>query len=78
VTVVDAPVTVGLVDDGVRGGWRLHVECFVCGAEDMFDGVVMGLAIHRAEKAGWGIDREAVYSPITERADTCPRHHTPR
>lgn len=65
------------MNDDVRGGWQLHVLCVVCKAEDMFTGVVMALAADAAERAGWTVDRDALYTSATDRYATCPNHSKP-
>lgn len=74
---LQATITPVTPDDGVRGGWRLHVVCCICGAEDTFRGFVMSLAADAAIEAGWQLDREQMYRAASSRSDICPRHkHT--
>lgn len=63
-----------MVDDGVRGGWRLHLICTVCRAEGEFRGVVMRLAADAAVAAGWDVDTEALHASAHDRYALCPTH----
>lgn len=56
------------------GGWHLHLRCVTCGVEETYHGVVIHLAADAAERAGWSLDREALFAPLTERYATCPTH----
>lgn len=64
-------------DDGIRPGWHLYVECYVCGDAAEFDGFVMTQAAGRASAVGWSVDTEQLYVRADERQDACPKHSKP-
>lgn len=61
-------------DDGVRGGWRLHLLCIVCSDEATYTGFVMTQAADRATKDGWIIDYENLHASAHDRYAVCPNH----
>jgi hypothetical protein len=63
-----------MTDDGARGGWRLHLICTVCRAEDEFRGFVMIQAADAARAAGWDVDTAALHVSAHDRYALCPDH----
>lgn len=58
-----------------EGGWSLTLRCLTCSAEDVFKGVVLGLARDRAVAAGWTVGaQESVLRAAPEvRQEVCPK-----
>lgn len=57
--------------DTTRGGWTLTLTCD-CGMTERFDGVVPGITVGRAERAGWQFGGGPLTAPEVARTGTCP------
>lgn len=67
-------IVAATMNDGIRGGWRLHLICTVCRTEATYRGFVMVQAADAARAAGWVVDMDALHVSAHDRYALCPVH----